>query len=573
MSAVGAATMPVPVRFSVVATARAGGVQGVGSSRMVRSGCGPWQLRTAMGGLSCAGGVRGRRRGGENVLVDGSPPSGVGVRGGRARSGGRGVGRGSNKTWPGRTVCAAAAAAAAGGAEGGGGDGDGLGESFAEIAKFALPALGIVMVNPLMTVIDNAFVGQVSSTQVAAMGPGGALLDFPSFLFFFLSVATTNLIATKVAEDVPVDQAAREVLGVTLRLGVLSGTFLFLAVNAFKVLGLQGMGASAETLGPAVAYVSIRSLWYPLTHIVSSMQSSLMASRDSLSPLKAVCAAGVINCIGDFVMCGVLGQGIAGAAWATLASQLVLGTMILGFVRSKGFFPTDLFTLKGLPAWPDFAKVLRFGPPLMGSVSLRIAGYVMLLRGASALGTQALAAHQILVGLFLFFALLGDPLNQTAQTMLPKYLMGARRSPAKARALIAKLVGTAIALGLTTGLLVVGICNGMHGLFTKDPVVAAHMASVNLPMIAVLMSSPASICMDAVLICTKDFKFLLAGSTMSLLFLGGSLPVFLKAGLGIKGVWWALALSFCGRFMVSFTRCLTTKHLKDDPNPAIAVAA
>jgi len=564
----------MPVRGSVAASARGSGR--AGAPRRVSSGAGgaqgaqgaavaaAWE-RVGMGGVgrtrSGARGGRGERGGGWG-----------GPRGAGGRSGC--VGRRSGDLWGGallgrrgHVTCAAAGAGAKGGGEKGGLL---VGESFSDIAKFALPALGIVMVNPLMTVIDNAFVGQASSTQVAAMGPGGALLDFPSFLFFFLSVATTNLIATKVAEDVPVDQAAREVLGVTLRLAAFTGTFLYVVVNAFKVAGLQGLGASADTMGPALAYVSIRSLWYPVTHIVTSLQSSLMASRDSLSPLKAVCAAGIINCTGDYVLCGVLGQGIAGAAWATLASQLVLGFMIVRFVRAKGFLPKDLFRLKGLPSPTEFFNVLRFGPPLMVSVTLRIGGYVMLLRGASALGTQALAAHQILVGLFLFFALLGDPLNQTAQTMLPKYLTGAGRSPAKARALIAKLVGTAIVLGLSTGLVVVGICNGLHMLFTKDPVVAAHMASVNLPMIAVLMSSPAAICMDAVLICTKDFKYLLAGSGMSLAFLAGSLPTFLKAGLGIQGVWWALALSFCGRFMVSFTRCLTSKHLKDDPEPASA---
>ena len=35
-----------------------------------------------------------------------------------------------------------------------------------ELLRFTLPALGMTMVNPMMTVLDNAFVGVTSSAQV-----------------------------------------------------------------------------------------------------------------------------------------------------------------------------------------------------------------------------------------------------------------------------------------------------------------------------------------------------------------------------------------------------------------------
>lgn len=47
--------------------------------------------------------------------------------------------------------------------------------------------------------------------------------------------------------------------------------------------------------------------------------------KDSWGPLKALAAASVINGVGDIVLCTYLGYGIAGAAWATMASQ-VCGT-------------------------------------------------------------------------------------------------------------------------------------------------------------------------------------------------------------------------------------------------------
>jgi Na+-driven multidrug efflux pump len=44
--------------------------------------------------------------------------------------------------------------------------------------------------------------------------------------------------------------------------------------------------------------------------------------KDSWGPLKALAAASVINGVGDIFLCSVCDYGIAGAAWATMVSQV-----------------------------------------------------------------------------------------------------------------------------------------------------------------------------------------------------------------------------------------------------------
>lgn len=53
-----------------------------------------------------------------------------------------------------------------------------------------------------------------------------------------------------------------------------------------------------------------------------------LGMKDSWGPLKALAVASAINGIGDVVLCSFLGYGIAGAAWATMVSQ-VCGTYII----------------------------------------------------------------------------------------------------------------------------------------------------------------------------------------------------------------------------------------------------
>ena len=48
----------------------------------------------------------------------------------------------------------------------------------AEIASLALPALGSVIADPLMSLVDTGCVGQLSSLQLASLGPNTAIFNF-----------------------------------------------------------------------------------------------------------------------------------------------------------------------------------------------------------------------------------------------------------------------------------------------------------------------------------------------------------------------------------------------------------
>lgn len=68
-----------------------------------------------------------------------------------------------------------------------------------EIAKFSGPAVGLWLCGPLMSLIDTVVVGQGSSIELAALGPGTVFCDNTSYIFMFLSIATSNLVATSLA--------------------------------------------------------------------------------------------------------------------------------------------------------------------------------------------------------------------------------------------------------------------------------------------------------------------------------------------------------------------------------------
>lgn len=47
-----------------------------------------------------------------------------------------------------------------------------------------------------------------------------------------------------------------------------------------------------------------------------------LGMKDSWGPLKALAVASAINGVGDVILCLFMDYGIAGAAWATMVSQV-----------------------------------------------------------------------------------------------------------------------------------------------------------------------------------------------------------------------------------------------------------
>ncbi|WRX16019.1 Polysaccharide biosynthesis protein [Theobroma cacao] len=82
--------------------------------------------------------------------------------------------------------------------------------------------------------------------------------------------------------------------------------------------------------------------------------------KDSWGPLKALAVASAINGIGDVVLCIFLGYGIAGAAWATMVSQVVAAYMMIEALNKKGY---NAFSIS-IPSLNELMAVLTLAAPV-----------------------------------------------------------------------------------------------------------------------------------------------------------------------------------------------------------------
>ena len=198
--------------------------------------------------------------------------------------------------------------------------------SVKELLQFGLPTLGIWLLQPILSLIDTSVIGMSAASgtsimELAALGPGIAWIDSTAYMCQFVGMATTNLYATAISEGDRTKQ--RKVLShatiIALALGILLFSIQYTcAPMMMKILA----GSAKETIPYALRYSRIRSFGALIAVPTIIGQAAFLASKDSVTPLKAVLVGSVLNIVGDIYLVCYCGRGIAGAAWATMASQL-----------------------------------------------------------------------------------------------------------------------------------------------------------------------------------------------------------------------------------------------------------
>ncbi|KAL3621289.1 Protein DETOXIFICATION 46, chloroplastic [Castilleja foliolosa] len=417
-----------------------------------------------------------------------------------------------------------------------------LWDQITEIVKFSGPAVGLWICGPLMSLIDTAVVGQGSSIELAALGPGTVLCDYTSYIFMFLSIATSNMVATSLAR-----QDKNEVqhqISILLFIGLACGILMLLFTKFCGRWALTVFtGAkNADIITAANKYVQIRGLVWPAWLVGWVAQSASLGMKDSWGPVKALAVASAINGVGDIVLCRFLGYGIAGAAWATMVSQAVAAYMMVAALNKKGY---NGFAIS-VPSLHEFFQIFMLAAPAFVAIMSKVVFYALLVFFSTSMGTKTVAAHQVMIQLYCICAVWGEPLSQTAQSFMPELIYGANRSLTKVRGLLKSLVIIGALSGLILGSIGTTIPLLFPQIFSSDPEVILEMHKVLIPFFVALCVAPPINCLEGTLIAGRDLKFL-SISMSGIACLGTLLLMVLsRSGFGLTGCWFGLvAFQLC----------------------------
>lgn len=310
----------------------------------------------------------------------------------------------------------------------------------------SFPVLLSLVAEPLTGLADTAFVARLGAAPLAALGVGTIVLSSIFWIFNFLGIGAQ----TEVAHHLGAGRRERavEVASLALALSlVLSVALMALGIpSARMAAGI--MGAAGEVRDAASLYLRIRLFGAPAVLLTAAAFGALRGLQDMQTPLRIAVSVNALNVALDALLIFGLGPipafGIAGAAWATAASQWAGGAWAVAALRSRlGLAPTV--------RWADATRLLVVGRDLFLRTGILSLFLLLTTRTATRIGTRAGAVHQAIRQVWLFTALLLDAYAATAQSLVG-YFRGAGRLEA-----MRKVARVACSWGVGTGLVLAAV--------------------------------------------------------------------------------------------------------------------
>jgi putative MATE family efflux protein len=420
--------------------------------------------------------------------------------------------------------------------------------------------LGIVLSDPLQTLVDSACVGRQSTIQLAALGPNTALFNAVFQIFSFLGIATANFIATNslTVENLSSDtleqrrNAASIALSSSLVLAVILGVGATTVLQVFGSTWLAAMGTDPVVLPLALQYLTIRAWATPAVLVMNAAQGACLGQQDTLTPMQVCIIATLINIFGDIYLVFGLGMGVQGAAFATAGAQVCAAGLLLWRVYSEGKkFPETKVPLRwtGLPSLTSMRPFLEVATTLIARTAVGMIAYFSMAVAATRLGTINAASHQVAMQIFWFISFFADPLSMAAQSLIAKE---SHRFPQSAKRWAWMLITNGFTFSLILAAIVAGLLQFGSGLFTADPLVQSGVRALAPHSAAAMILCGVMVIFDGISLGAGTFRHLPVAVGTGMATVLGVLWAGARSGGGLGAVWWALIAFYAARLGLHF---------------------
>lgn len=343
-----------------------------------------------------------------------------------------------------------------------------------DLDRLAIPAIIAGIAEPVIALVDTAFVGRLGTADLAAVGIGSSFF----LLVVWVLAQTRSAVLAVVARYYGAQRLdeTKELVPIAIWMNVLLGIGFFALTSAFAEPIFRLYNADGEVLAKAVEYYRIRSIGHPMVLATFAITGAFRGIQNlSWSMWISILGALVNLALNPILIFGwgpVEGMGIAGSAWSSLAAQLAMFLAAVFILRTRtpfNLFPStwDHPELKGL--W------LLSGNLFARTMALNIC-YYLGNRYATSYGEAHIAAHSIAMQIWLFSAFFIDG-YAAAGSVVAGRLNGERDWPQLYR-VSWQVVRMSVTIGAALAVIYLA-CYGVIGnLFTNDRVVLGLLHGV-----------------------------------------------------------------------------------------------
>ena len=418
------------------------------------------------------------------------------------------------------------------------------------IVSLALPALGSLAVEPIYVLVDTAIVGRLGTEQLAGLAVAATVLSFVFAGANFLTYGTTERVARRLGAGEAADAAnvGVQAMWLSLMFGLPAAPLLF-----FGARSLTGLfGTSDQVLDHAQTYLSISAVGVPFFLITLAAQGVLRGASNYMTPLWVLLGANLANLVIELVFVFVFDMGVAGSAWSTVIAQIGAAFAFLWILR-----PRLRAASIRMPDRAGIAPLMNAGRHLL----LRVGSMLAVFGGSTAIAARidepTLAAHQVVMSLFIFLALMLDALAVPAQTIVAEEL--GRHDTATAAHVARRAARLSIITGIGLGVVVAALAPVLPYVFSDDSDVVSRATSGLWWLAVILVPGAIAFAHDGILIGAGDYRFLgRAAFGYLIVVLPVAVLTILVPQLGIAGIWGGLLFWMTVRAVVNDRR---TRHV------------
>ncbi len=289
-----------------------------------------------------------------------------------------------------------------------------VGDPMKLIMGFAMSLFWGMLFQQLYNIIDTAIVSWTLGKEAySGMGSTGAV----NFLIMGFCMGVCNGFAIPIAQRFGAKdyKSMRKFYTHAIILCSIFAVIMTFFVSVFCRQILLAMKTPDSILDYAYQYIIVIFLGIPATYMYNLLSATIRALGDSKHPVQYLIIGSVINIALDLVFIMVFQWGIFGAAFATVVSQLVAGTLCLLYIIRK----IDIMKLSKADWELDrshFVILFNMGVPMGLQYSITAIGSVILQTAINGLGEDAVTAVTTASKVAMFFCIPFDALGSTMAT-------------------------------------------------------------------------------------------------------------------------------------------------------------
>lgn len=322
------------------------------------------------------------------------------------------------------------------------------------VLAIAVPMTLAFLTTPLLGIVDTAVVGQLGSAALlGGLALGAITFDLLFATFNFLRTGTTGLVAQAMGRDEEEEEQAT--LWRALVLAVIAGLAMILLAPVV-VYGAGWFFAPELAVFEALAaYFGIRIIAAPLSLMNYAILGYVLGRGEGSLGLVLQLVLNGTNIVLSIVFGLIMGWGLAGVAWGTVAGELVgaavgMAIVLKRFARAGLVSRARVFDLGALGA------MLTLNRDIMIRTFVLLGSFALLARQGAQYGTVTLAANAVLMNFFLVAGFFLDGFAAAAEQFAGRAI-GARNAAAFHRTVrLTALWGFGLAIVLTAFFLLFG---------------------------------------------------------------------------------------------------------------------